>query len=316
MSGSALEILQCAYASIQDAGRVGAEHWGVARAGFADARHGQLANALCGNALDVAAIEIFVGRFVARFREDCCFATAGANVSLTLDDKPIAVGAKVLARAGSVLKLGRSWHGRILYLALPGGVLVEPVMGSRSTDLNAGFGGMHGRILKAGDSIFCRVLDTHPPRSRAFLASLSGSPVLRYVPWLKAPSDSSERFAQTIWRIHPQSQRAGVRLIGEPLAPIADDGISRAVVPGVIQLPPNGLPIILGVDAQTIGGYPVLGTLIAADLWRLAQLSPAEAVRFEVCNLAQAQQIGALQYAEFQRSLIGIERSYGPAGTR
>ena len=297
-------------------GRIGVEHWGVARAGFADARHARLANALCGNPLDVAALEIFVGRFVARFSEACCFASAGANVSLTLDGTVIPVGAKILARKGSILKLGKSQNGRILYLALPGGVLAQSVLGSRATDLNAGFGGLEGRLLKAGDLLRSAALDTQPPRTRAYLAPSQPRSTLRFVPCHALEQAHSRRFAERTWGVHAQSQRSGVRLVGEALPAIAHDGISRAVVPGVIQLPPNGQPIVLGVDAQTIGGYPVLGTLISADLWRLAQLNTADSVRFEECTLAQAQAISQAEYVDFQRALMGIEHCCGRAGAR
>lgn len=309
----ALEILQSAYASVQDGGRLGAEHWGVARSGFADARHGQLANALCGNELKAAVLEIFVGRFIARFLTNTCFATAGAQVKLFLDGTEVPVGAKILAREGSILSLGPARRGRILYLALPGGIDVQAVLGSCATDLGAGFGGLDGRLLHAGDHLRWRAVDAVPPRSHAYLAPLAETEALRFVPaeWLHL--EVIERFIGTLWRVHPQSQRSGVRLLGPNLPPLAHDGVSRAVVPGAIQLPPEGLPIVLGVDAQTIGGYPLLGTLIAADLWRLAQLGASQPLRFQPCDLTCAYQLAGLERSDFQRALIGIEHHFGTA---
>lgn len=312
----ALEILQSAYASIQDDGRVGAEHLGVARAGFADARHGRLANALCGNVLDAPALEIFVGRFTARFQDDCCFATAGATASVRLDGAEIPVGAKLLARKGSVLTLGRASYGRLIYLALPGGIRITPVLGSHATDLAASFGGYEGRLVRAGDLLQSVKPDVCMPLSRAFLAPMRRPSVLHFVPDPRIEPEVLTRFIGSEWRVNPQSQRAGTRLIGTPLPAMHHDGVSRGVVPGVIQIPPDGLPILLGVDAQTIGGYPVIGTLVASDLGRLAQWDVSATLRFAPCTVADAQRLAAAEAAEFARILLGIAHSYGIASMR
>ncbi len=290
-----VKIHRAAYASIQDGGRIGFEDIGVGRAGFADVRHAELANLLVANVPSAALIEIFAGAFEGEFLCDIDFATAGAVCDLQLEGVSVQFGARVRATCGQRLTLKKVSAGRILYLALAGGVALPQVLGSSSTDLVSGFGGVEGRLLRAKDLVSTCLRAEALPASRAWLvANLPVYTPLRVMLADNCPAVLADQFCQTQWRVSAQSQRSGMRLddvpmtLPQPDAP-GNEGVSRGVLPGVIQLPPNGLPIVLGVDAQTVGGYFVLGVVIAVDLWRIAQAVPGEIVRFESVSIEQAQ---------------------------
>ncbi len=290
-----LKILRAAYASIQDGGRVGFEHIGVGRGGFADARHAELANLLVASPPSAALIEIFAGAFEVEFLRDLDFATTGAVCDLQLDDVSVQIGARVHGKRGQRLALKKVSAGRVLYIALAGGIAVPLLLGSSSTDLVSAFGGVEGRLLRANDVLSTVSVANTLPVSRAWLAA--DFPVyapLRVMLAHNCPDVLAQQFCQTQWRVSAQSQRSGMRLDGVPMSmPEQDapgnDGISRGVLPGVIQLPSNGLPIVLGVDAQTVGGYFVLGVVITVDLWRIAQAVPREIARFQAISIEQAQ---------------------------
>ena len=296
---TSIKIYRAAYASIQDSGRVGFESIGVGRAGFADARHAELANLLLGNLPQMALIEIFAGAFECEFLHDIDFATAGAVCDLHLDAVSVQVGSRVRARRGQRLKLKKVSAGRILYLALVGGIEVAQVLGSSATDLVSVFGGVEGRPLRAMDVLHTAPIKTNLPPSRAWLApNLPNQAPLRVMLAHNCPEVLAEQFLHAEWRVSAQSQRSGMRLENSSNVSMhtpEHDGISRGVVPGVIQLPPNGSPIVLGVDAQTVGGYFVLGVVIAVDLWRIAQAVPGQVVHFQSVSLVQAQALSQAQ---------------------
>jgi 5-oxoprolinase (ATP-hydrolysing) subunit C len=296
-----LKIHRAAYASIQDAGRIGFEHLGVARAGFSDAMHAELANVLVGNTPNTAAIEVYVGAFEAEFLADVDFATAGACAELFLAGQAILLGSRVRAKRGQRLTLKAVHAGRVWYLALAGGVDVLPVMGSCSTDINSGFGGFAGRLLRHGDTVAIRELKKTHPISQAWLRpNLPDCAPIRLMLDAHCPKELSEAFCNSEWRVSVKTQRSGMRLESPDAANFSlpvppHDGVSRGVVPGIIQLPPGGLPIVLGVDAQTVGGYFVLGCVISADLWRIAQAVPGTLRSFIPVTLAVAQCIAQRQ---------------------
>ncbi len=315
-----LKILRAAYASIQDGGRFGFEHIGVGHAGFADARHAELANLLVANLPAVALVEVFAGAFEVEFLRDIDFATAGAVCDLRLDCASVQIGARVRASRGQRLALKNVSAGRVLYLALAGGIGLPLVLGSSATDLVSAFGGFEGRLLRASDILNTAVAPLLPP-SRAWVgADLPDSSPLRMMLAHNCPNALADRFLETQWRVSAQSQRSGMRL--ENLAssvalPVPEnDGISRGVVPGLIQLPPNGLPIVLGVDAQTVGGYFVLGVVIAVDLWRIAQAVPGEIVRFQAVSIEQAHafsQARAARRARLELAALSMLKLNSPA---
>lgn len=296
-----IEILSAtALATVQDLGRFGSLGYGVGTSGAMDHLALALGNLLLGNPEDAAAIEIPLFTFEVRLLQDCAFALTGATCDATLDGQPLPPNWVCQGREGQVLSLGYPTSGSRAYLCLAGGVDVPPVLGSRSTQLRGEFGGLDGRALQQGD----RLAALRPGLSTLALdfgvlaPSLSlplqvdGVPAMRVL-----PAAEYERFQETSraafwageWKITTQSNRYGYRMEGEPLMPIAPMEIrSHGIVPGVIQVPHGGQPIIQMRDAQPSGGYPKFGSVIEADLWRLGQAPIGSKVRFIECSYEEA----------------------------
>jgi KipI family sensor histidine kinase inhibitor len=277
--------------TVQDAGRAGWRRIGVGGAGAADARALVQANEALGNPRPAAALECLVAGPSLLFHAPAFFALAGADLGARLERAdlgpwPVPLGAAVLARPGNVLRFGGRRAGCRAIVALQGGIDVPLVLGSRSTDLGSAFGGLAGRALAAGDRI-ALVPFASAGRGRESKPRTIGSrPTLRIVLGPQAESlerESIELFLSATWRVGPSSDRVGCRLEGPILrhrgaAEILSDGM----VPGSIQVPPDGRPIVMLADAPTTGGYPKLGTVLSGDLPELAQLVPGEGeLRFE-----------------------------------
>jgi 5-oxoprolinase (ATP-hydrolysing) subunit C len=294
--------------TVQDLGRHGLRHLGICQAGALDALALNVANRLVGNVPNAAGIEITLGPVALRFTRDVRIALTGADFSATLDDEPLHAWWSLPVRAGQVLTLRAPRHGMRAYVAVAGGIDVIALLGSRSTDLQAGFGGLGGRALRDGDRL--PIGAAHHGRKLALGPETSGfgvkSPALcAFGPMPVAPGAQAagsndtvirvlpgpefEQFtaaAQTAfwqhpWRVTPNSNRMGYRLAG-PALERGDtaDLLSHGVLPGTIQVPPSGQPIVLMSDAQTSGGYPKIAAVISADLWRLAQARLNAPLRF------------------------------------
>jgi 5-oxoprolinase (ATP-hydrolysing) subunit C len=295
-----IEVLSAsALATVQDLGRSGALRWGVGSSGAMDPLASAAGNLLLGNDEGAAAIEIPVFPFELRFSEDCAFAVTGADVAARLDDEPLLPWWAQQARAGQTLRLGlpqfnaqgSRWRASRAYLCLAGGVDVPVVLGSRSTQLRGAFGGYEGRALRQGDVL--RAVAPGSARATGFglvppaLAlplHADSVPAVRVLPaaevWHYTQASQSAFWSEP-WKITAQSDRYGFRLAGQPLQTIeAVEMRSHGIVPGVIQVPPGGQPIVQMRDAQPSGGYPKIGTVIEADLWRLGQAPIGSRVRF------------------------------------
>ena len=277
--------------TVQDQGRTGWRHLGVARAGALDPSALALANRLVGNAESCAGLEIVLQGPRLHLPRPSLIALVGAHVQASWNDVPLPMGRPIHLPAGE-LKLGAVRDGARTWLAMTGGMDVAPTLGSRSTDLRGGFGGHEGRVLRAGDLL--------PAGSSADAAAQPRFPawwidpddpwtvdrhVLRYVPLHHAAASA---LGTQRWRVHPNSNRQGLRLDGAPLEAQDGSGVSEPVAVGTLQLPPDGQPILLLADAQTVGGYPRIGHVVACDLGRAAQLRPGESVHFEPIDLRQA----------------------------
>ncbi len=285
--------------SVQDLGRPGWRHLGLGSAGAMDPVALQLANALLGQDLTLPALEISGGPLLLRFEQDCVFAWAGADYECRLDEQPCPVGWPHAAKAGQSLLLQGPRAGRFAYLALPGGIAVQARMGSCSTDLAGGFGGAHGRALRPGDALQAASSRSVLPTGRrrglpAFTAPQRLD--LRVLPGPEAalfhPGAMAD-FWRADWRLGARSNRMGSRLDGPPLRgsdrpDTLGELLSHAVLPGVVQVPPDGQPIVLMADAQATGGYPRIAVLIEADLPRLAQCTPGQRLRFVPVDETQA----------------------------
>jgi len=304
-----IEVLRAGtLTSVQDLGRHGFRHLGVCQSGALDTLAMGVANRLAGNPREAAGIEITIGPTVLRFTRDTRIALTGADFAATLDDAAVHAWWSVPVQAGQVLTLRAPRRGMRAYLAIAGGIDVLPTLGSRSTDLKAGFGGLGGRSLRDGDRLpigtvkHCdsAALGTQsaafgikPPGWCDFAQLDAGKDTLAQgtpdtlVRVLTGPeyhtfkTESQKAFWGMHWSITPNSNRMGYRLSGPALARTTDAGLlSHAVLPGTIQVPPNGQPIVLMGDAQTSGGYPKIGSVLSADLWRLAQARLNSTMRF------------------------------------
>ncbi len=290
-----IEILsQSAFASVQDLGRFEAARWGVGTAGAMDRLALLCGNLLLGNPDGAAGIEAQVFPFEVRFETAVAFAVTGADCAGTLDGVPLPPWTSARAEAGQILRLGLPragrWRGARAYLTVAGGIDVPVALGSRSTQLRGAIGGLEGRMLRQGDR-----LPTGQPEGAAVIAGVmppglalpleaDGLPAVRVLPASEhdAFTDASlARFWAEPWKITPQSDRYGFRLAGPGLEPKAPLEIrSHGIVPGVIQVPHSGQPIVQMCDAQPSGGYPKVGTVIEADLWRLGQMPIGARFRF------------------------------------
>lgn len=301
-------------ASVQDLGRVGHRAIGVGVAGAMDATALRIGNMLVGNAADCAGIEFTLGGFALRFLRDTVFALTGAHADARLDGDPVPAWWVRQARAGQELRAGMARRGMRTILAVAGGIDVPPVMGARATDLKGGFGGHQGRLLRTGDRLPLgpATPPTLPERGFGLSAARLGllppdatGAVIRFLPaaeWQQMPKALHRDFTARDWTLRPDSNRMGYRFDGRALAPArAFDLHSHGILPGTIQLPPDGFPVIQMQDANTCGGYPKLGVVIAADLPRLAQLRLGGTLRFAAVDRATA-------LAAAERSRILLDR--------
>lgn len=281
------------FATVQDEGRRGHQASGVGVSGPLDRWSHRVANAAVGNGRDAATIEVTIAGPELRLDHDAVLAVAGADLRATLDGAAVRLGVPVACRAGSILRFGERQRGARAYVAFDGGIDVEPVLGSRSTHVSAGLGGLEGRPLKGGD----RLPLGQVRRGRSRPIELPGSipPREGKVRVLPGPQDdffpqgAFERLESTRFQVTSRSDRMGYRLSGGALPRVAGrEMISDATFTGAIQVPPSGEPILLMHDRQTTGGYPQIATVITADLPLAGQLAPGDWVEFRRCSMAEA----------------------------
>ena len=272
--------------TIQDAGRPGLAHLGVPPSGFLDAPAARLANRLVGNDEDAALMETTGSGPTLRLHgEGVVVAITGAPASLRVDRQPVDHHASFLLRAGQTLTVGRPTSGLRSYLAVRGGIGVDPVLGSRSTDLISGLG---PPVLRAGQHLPVDDATAGPVPAAdgmAFPAVVS-EPVITVDP---GPSDdwfapeALQLLGSAAWTVDPASSRVGLRLAGPPLLRRRSGELPpEGMVTGSLQVPPNGLPVLLLADHPTTGGYPVIAVALDADLHHAAQAAPGTTVRFRL----------------------------------
>ena len=189
------------------------------------------------------------------------------------------------------LVLKNPQHGIRSYLAVAGGIDVPEVLGSRSTDLKVGIGGIEGRRLQDGDQVKIGKSSRRFSASRGVKQLPIGN-IIRALPgpeYHEFDSVSQESFWRSPWKLSPQSNRMGYRLQGQPLRRTTDrEMLSHGLLPGVVQVPHNGQPIVLMNDAQTTGGYPRIACIIEADMYQLAQIPLGQPIHFVPCSLEEA----------------------------
>lgn len=280
---------------LQDVGRHGCQHLGVSPSGPLDGHAAAWANRLLGNPWGTPLLEVALGDVELHSQVDTWLALTGADLPASIEGVPLPAWSRFPLRAGQRLLLGFARSGQRGYLAVAGGFHAAPVLGSVSTQVREGMGGLDGQgsKLQAGDLLPCAsaafargasVPWPYQPnyRGQLLLRVISGGDATEF-----AEAQQQAFFAQS-WQLSPQSDRMGARLQGEPLqAPQRQ--WSLGVTRGAIQVPPDGRPIILQADHQTMGGYPILGWLHPLDLWRLAQCAAQQTLRFTPVTVSDAQ---------------------------
>ena len=278
-----LEILRTGpLALVEDLGRPGQAHLGVTRSGAADRRSHTLANRLVANPDDRATVEVTLGGFSVRVcGGNTDIAVTGADADPAVNGKPFGTNSIQHVGDGDVISLGSPYSGMRSYLAVRGGINVSPILGSRSYDVMSAIG---PRPLRAGDVLpVGSHTNGYPELDQAPVATIEGQLLdLRVIPgprvdWFVDP----DALVHNVWVASDRSDRVGMRLSGTPMRyrwpdrQLPSEGATR----GAIQVPPNGLPVILGPDHPVTGGYPVAGVIVEADIDKVAQIRPGQTVR-------------------------------------
>lgn len=282
--------------SVQDLGRWGHQALGVPVAGPMDSWSHRRANQLVGNPPDAATLEVTLRGPRLQCEGGVTVAVVGAVCDLRVDDCPVSSGQPIPIPDGGLLDIGTCRLGTRAYLAVAGGIDVPGVLGSRATHLVCGMGGIEGRALRTGDRL---PVGRPPGRPVARPVATGDGPRLpdaectvRVLPGPQRDWFDDETWAQLLgapFLVSPASNRMGYRLQGAALPRSRQDELlSEPVAMGAIQVPGGGDPLLLMADCQTMGGYPKIATVIAADLPLAGQLGPGQRVRFAVCTRADA----------------------------
>ncbi|MBI5066823.1 MAG: biotin-dependent carboxyltransferase [Deltaproteobacteria bacterium] len=297
--------------TVQDLGRPGHRASGMPLAGAMDRLALAGANLLVGNPPGAAGVELSLVGGTWRFEEETLAALCGADMAATLEGEPLAPWCSFRAPRGASLVLGHARSGVRAYLAVRGGIDVPAVLGSRSTYTRARVGGLEGRALRGGDRLPVGAARGRAPAPRRWPGAPPpcGGPIaLRAIPGPQEDRFTAEgiaTFFSESYRVGPANDRMGYRLLGPPVAHLnGADIITDALLPGAVQVPGSGEPIVLMADAQTTGGYARIATVIGPDLRLLAQARPGDEVRFRPVDQAAA--VGALR--QERRLLASLAR--------
>jgi antagonist of KipI len=290
-----------ALTTVQDLGRPGHESSGVSPGGAVDRHALRVANLMVGNEEGAAALEICISGPVLKFHVETTVAWVGAT------------GKSRRVAAGETVDFSKLTGSIRACLAVAGGLRVPDLLGSASTDLRAGFGGFHGRALRAGDRLVFgepgevpRSGDWHVERGDRI-----SEVVLRFLPGVQQhwfSEAARRRFRSEVYQLTPRSDRMGARLAGAALElEEPREMVSQPVACGSVQVPPDGQPIILLAERQTIGGYPQIGHVISVDLPKLARAWPGAAVRFREVTWEEARELRWREERDFASLRTGLK---------
>jgi len=306
--------------SVQDLGRTGFRQFGVSTSGALDPFALRVANLLGGNDESSAGLEVTVGGLQLRFADERTVAWCGGEFDVQIGSRPLRAGHVAQVQGGDELKFGRAQIGSRCWLAISGGIEVPVLLGSRSTDLRASFGGLAGRTLRDDDQLSLGEFRRSQTAATGGISSWTAPhdwaspgrrhPSLRFVrgvDWNRFTASPLQRLTSEAFTISPDSDRMGVRLDGPELQrEDKTDLISEAVAPGTIQVPLSGKPILLLGDCQTIGGYPKIAHVITVDLGIAAQLRAGDHVRFSEVSLADAHSLLFERERDLARFRVGL----------
>jgi len=298
-----------AYTTVQDYGRYGYQQVGIPVSGALDSFAFRVANMLIGNSVNCAVLEITVMGPRIEILSEVDIAITGAEMGMTLNDRPIECWRSFRVKPGDIIGVNQVKSGCRAYLAVTGGIDVPEVMGSRSTYVGGNIGGYYGRSLKQGDIIKRGkglLLNQERYLSPAVIPQYSSNIVIRAVP---GPQDDFfDEGLKTLYKsefmVTAKADRMGYRLQGTVIKhkkEMPKSIISEPSVPGGVQIPADGQPIILLIE-QTVGGYTKIATVISTDLCRIAQATPGDTIHFEQVTLETAHSL----YRERQRLMQEI----------
>lgn len=301
------------FTTIQDLGRYGYQRFGVSVSGAMDPWALTVGNRLLGNPDRAAGLELTLNGPELLFEQALSIAITGADLSPTSNGLAVPMWTVVAMQAGSRLQFGRRRQGTRAYVTITGGIKCPLMLGSRSTHVRSGLGGLAGRALKKWDQ-----LDVGPTRGagphhagrrlpESHRPAYPTSPTVRVMPgpqFDRFTHDALQVLVTSPYRLTSESDRMGYRLEGLELTHRASaDIISEAVSIGNIQIPASGQPILLMADCQTTGGYAKLATVISPDRSLAAQLSPGDSLSFRVITAKLAAELVRSTHAELDRLL-------------
>ncbi|WP_249870408.1 biotin-dependent carboxyltransferase family protein [Oceanobacillus saliphilus] len=300
--GKLFEVIKSGLAtSVQDLGRTGFQQYGVVVSGAMDSFALQVANLLVGNLRDEAGLEVVIMGPELFVLEDTVLAICGADLSPKLDGKPVAGWKSFIAKKGQRLSFGQPQNGSYAYIAAAGGINTPPVMGSRSTYTKAGIGGFEGRHLQKGDRLEAGEVKfplKHLSGRGLFEPAVPNYARQRKIRVVLGPDQHSfkddvlKKFCTSTFKMTSQSDRMGYRLEGPELSHVnGADIISDAILPGAIQVPASGQPIILLADRQTTGGYARIATVVSSDLPYVVQKLSGSELEFQAVSVEKAQRL-------------------------
>ena len=296
---------------IQDFGRASHRHNGTPLSGAADRLSLALANYCVGNPYDAAGLEITLSGPELRIDTPATIALCGAAAEFFINDKAAKMNIGHSVSAGDVISVGRVTHGARSYLAISGGIKGSVFLGSVSTYSYAALGGQNGRAIKAGDSVLWNEAELKP-RSipSGFAPHYGGAIILRAI---KGPEfdrldeSSKQALFSASFQASSQTDRMGARLSGAKLTlSNAQSMISAPLLPGTLQLPQGGQPILMLVDGHCTGGYPRIAQIIAADHHKLGQIKPGAPIHLHPCTEEQALEALRLRTQLYQSLISGF----------
>lgn len=275
------------FSTIQDEGRFGFRKFGVPISGAMDSVSYKLVNTLVGNLSDFPVVEFSLKGGKYKFDSDAFIAITGALMNPKLNGEQIQMNTSIKVEAESILELGFAQKGVRTYLGISGVWDIKKVMDSYSTCIQGKFGGYKGRILQAGDEIRWEdqshdyEVKSLSKGKNPYFSSKITVDFIAGPEWDWLTENEQNFFLATSFKIDSRSNRMGIRLdMNEEIRIRKRNMKSSGVIPGIIQLPPNGKPIVLMYDGQTVGGYPRIGKIVDSDLHRVAQVPPNGIIRF------------------------------------
>jgi len=295
------------YSLLQDGGRYGQHSMGLTTGGPLDRNAFRWANLLCENPQDSASIEVTVGGLVLESTVTTTLAVTGADIPLSINKQPAALWQSHSVNPGDLIELGFARSGNRAYLAIGGGFQAEAIFNSVATVPRECLGGLNadGAALKSGELLPCKPTENAslwqlPENLRADYRE--NSALLRMVLGYQQEcfnETQKQLFFNTQYSVTKNSDRMGFRLQGAEIIPTIEGILSEGICLGAIQFPPDGQPIVLLNDRQTMGGYPKIGSVLSVDIGKLAQLSAGGTVRFEAISIDQAQSLLAENEKQF-----------------